>query len=101
MSERTSYTPGTPCWVDLGTPDIDAAAGFYAGLFGWQVPPAENIENTGGYRRATKNGADVAGMMPLMQEGPPPAGATHLAIEDARPTAAAVKEAPGDGLPQP
>jgi uncharacterized protein len=101
MSERTSYAPGTPCWVDLGTPDIDAAAGFYAGLFGWQVPPAENIENTGGYRRATKNGADVAGMMPLMQEGQPPAWATYVAVEDADATAAAVKEAGGDVLAEP
>jgi hypothetical protein len=26
MSERTSYEPGTPCWVELGgTPDIEAA----------------------------------------------------------------------------
>lgn len=101
MSERTNYAPGTPCWVDLGTPDIDAAAGFYAGLFGWQVPPAENIENTGGYRRATKNGADVAGMMPLMQEGQPPAWATYVGVEDADATAAAVKEAGGNVLAEP
>jgi uncharacterized protein len=101
MSERTSYAPGTPCWVDLATPDIDAAAGFYAGLFGWQVPPAENVENTGGYRRATKNGADVAGMMPLMQEGQPPAWATYVAVEDADATAAAVKEAGGNVLAEP
>jgi predicted enzyme related to lactoylglutathione lyase len=101
MSERTSYTPGTPCWVDLGTPDIDAAAGFYAGLFGWQVPPAENIENTGGYRRATKNGADVAGMMPLMQEGQPTAWATYVAVEDADMTATAVRDAGGMVLAEP
>ena len=31
MSERTSYAPGTPCWVDLGTPDLDASAEFYGG----------------------------------------------------------------------
>ena len=24
MAERTSYVPGTPCWVDLGTPDVVA-----------------------------------------------------------------------------
>jgi uncharacterized protein len=101
MSERTSYAPGTPCWVDLATPDIDAAAGFYAGLFGWQVPPAENVENTGGYRRATKNGANVAGMMPLMQEGQPPAWATYVAVEDADATAAAVKKAGGNVLAEP
>ena len=50
MSERTSYEPGTPCWVDLGSPDLDASVEFYGGLFGWEVPEAENAEQTGGYR---------------------------------------------------
>jgi uncharacterized protein len=95
MSERSSYTPGTPCWVDLGTPDVDAAARFYGELFGWEVPPAENVESTGGYRRVTKGGADVAGMMPLMQEGQPPAWTTYVTVEDADATAAAVREAGG------
>lgn len=95
MSERTSYVPGTPSWVDLGTPDVDAAAEFYTGLFGWEVPPTEDVEQTGGYRRATKGGADVAGMMPLMQEGQPPAWSTYISVEDADATAAAVKEAGG------
>jgi predicted enzyme related to lactoylglutathione lyase len=101
MSERASYAPGTPNWVDLGTPDLDAAVEFYSALFGWQVPEAENIEQTGGYRRTTKNGADVAGMMPLMQEGQPPAWTTYVAVEDADATAAAVKEAGGNVLAEP
>src|SRR4051812_49627120 len=29
------YPPGTPSWVDLTTSDVDAAAGFYGTLFGW------------------------------------------------------------------
>jgi uncharacterized protein len=101
MSERTSYEPGTPCWVDLGTPDVDAAAGFYGELFGWQVPPAENAENTGGYRRAQKNGSDVAGMMPLMQEGQPPAWTTYVAVANADATTAAVREAGGQVIAEP
>ncbi len=47
MSERTSYEPGTPCWVDLGSPDLDASVEFYAALFGWEVPESENVEQTG------------------------------------------------------
>jgi predicted enzyme related to lactoylglutathione lyase len=101
MSERTSYAPGTPCWVDLGSPDLDAAVVFYSGLFGWEVPEAENVEDTGGYRRATKNGKDVAGMMPLMQEGQPPAWATYVAVADAAATAAAVTENGGSVLAEP
>jgi predicted enzyme related to lactoylglutathione lyase len=101
MSERTSYAPGVPSWVDLGSPDLDAAVEFYTGLFGWEVPASENVEQTGGYRRATKNGADVAGMMPLMQEGQPPAWSSYVSVEDADATAAAVKEAGGSVMAEP
>jgi uncharacterized protein len=101
MSERTSYSPGTPCWVDLGTPDIDAAVDFYGSLFGWQVPESENVEQTGGYRRATKNGVDVAGVMPLMQEGQPPAWSSYVSVADADATAAAVGEAGGSVIAEP
>lgn len=90
MSERTSYEPGTPCWVDLGSPDLDASIEFYSALFGWEVPEGENVEETGGYRRATKNGVDVVGMMPLMQEGQPPAWSSYVSVADADATAAAV-----------
>jgi predicted enzyme related to lactoylglutathione lyase len=101
MSERTSYAPGTPCWVDLGSPDLDASVEFYTALFGWQVPESENVEQTGGYRRATKNGADVAGMMPLMQEGQPPAWSSYVSVADAKATAAAVAEAGGSVIAEP
>jgi predicted enzyme related to lactoylglutathione lyase len=101
MSERTSYEPGIPCWVDLGSPDLDASVEFYTALFGWQVPESENVEQTGGYRRATKNGKDVAGMMPLMQEGQPPAWSSYVSVADADATATAVKEAGGSVLAEP
>src|SRR5690606_32905077 len=28
---------GNPCWYELGTGDLDAAAGFYGRILGWQV----------------------------------------------------------------
>ena len=31
MSERTSYEPGVPSWVDLASPDTNASATFYGG----------------------------------------------------------------------
>jgi predicted enzyme related to lactoylglutathione lyase len=101
MSERTSYEPGTPCWVDLGSPDLDASVEFYAALFGWEVPASENVEQTGGYRRATKGGADVVGMMPLMQESQPPAWTTYISVADASSTATAVREAGGTTIAEP
>ena len=47
MSKISSYVNGTPCWVDLGTPDVPAAVAFYKGLFGWEIEigPADFVEN--------------------------------------------------------
>jgi predicted enzyme related to lactoylglutathione lyase len=101
MSERTSYTPGTPCWVELGTPDIEAAAAFYGQLFGWEIPELPNSAELGGYRRAKKDGKDVAGVAPLMQEGQPPAWTSYISVEDADATAATVKEAGGSLIAEP
>ena len=36
MAERTSYAPGSPSWVDLTVPDLEAALTFYGGLLGWE-----------------------------------------------------------------
>jgi len=93
MSERTSYAPGTPSWIDLGTPDLDGAAEFYGSLFGWDVVEAGDPEETGGYRMALRNGKTAAGMMPLMQEGQPPAWQTYVTVEDVDATTAAATEA--------
>jgi predicted enzyme related to lactoylglutathione lyase len=101
MSERTSYTPGTPCWVDLAAADIEASAAFYKDLLGWDVPERENSAEMGGYRRAESDGADVAGMMPLMAAGQPPAWNTYVAVEDADATAALVTENGGTAIAPP
>lgn len=102
MSERTSYAPGTPCWIELGgIPDLEKAIAFYGGLFGWDVPEPENAEQTGGYRLALKGGKPVAGMMPLMEEGQPAVWTTYVSVEDADATATAVKGAGGAAIAEP
>jgi len=101
MSDRTSYEPGTPNWVDHASPDLDASIEFYGALFGWEVPESEIAEQTGGYRRAAKNGVDVAGMMPLMQEGQPPAWSSYVSVADVNATAAAVTGAGGSVIAEP
>ena len=35
MGQRSEYAPGTFCWVELSTPDQQAAKIFYGSLFGW------------------------------------------------------------------
>ncbi len=101
MPEITTYKPGTPSWIDLGSPDIDASVDFYGDLFGWEVPVAENAEQTGGYRQAMRNGKPAGGMMPLMQEGQPPAWTTYISVENAEATAAAVTEGGGRVIAEP
>lgn len=101
MSERTSYAPGTPCWVDLATPDLDAAESFYRELFGWEIPELSNSAEMGGYRRAKLNGRDVAGAMPLMQEGQPPAWSTYISVDDADTIGRAIQENGGTMIAEP
>jgi uncharacterized protein len=63
------YEPGVPSWVDLGSPDPQAAADFYSALFGWECP--EGPPETGGYRVCTIEGLPVAGLGPAQNPGPP------------------------------
>lgn len=37
MPEVTSYAPGTPCWVDMSSDDVDASKEFYTDLFSWDA----------------------------------------------------------------
>ncbi|MGN6201071.1 MAG: VOC family protein [Solirubrobacterales bacterium] len=101
MSERTSYVPGTPCWVDLATPDLEAAERFYGELFGWEIPELPNSAEMGGYRRAKKNGRDVAGAMPLQQEGQPAAWSTYVSVDDIEALGRAVQENDGTMIAEP
>jgi predicted enzyme related to lactoylglutathione lyase len=101
MSVKTSYKPGTPCWIDLGTPDQDAAGEFYGSLFGWVLHEDENAEQTGGYRTAQLEGKNVGGVMRLMQEGQPPAWMTYIAVEDADATAERARDLGGSILAEP
>jgi len=101
MSERTSYAPGTPCWVDLATPDLEAAEGFYGPLFGWEIPELPNSAEMGGYRRVRLGGRDIAGAMPLMQEGQPPAWSTYVSVDDADAISRAIQENGGTMIAEP
>jgi predicted enzyme related to lactoylglutathione lyase len=88
MSTMIEYAQGTPCWVDLSSPDLDASARFYGELLGWEAAASEGpVEETGGYRMFRLNGVEVAGLGPA-QEGQPPAWTTYVAVDDA----AAIKD---------
>jgi predicted enzyme related to lactoylglutathione lyase len=103
MPVVTSYTPGTPCWVDLAAPDQQAAIDFYKDLLGWQgeIGPKE----FGGYAMMTLNKKPVAGIMaaqPMGDNPPPPTVWTsYIATDNADDAAARVKANKGKILFEP
>ncbi|GAA1898821.1 VOC family protein [Streptantibioticus ferralitis] len=89
----TSHVPGSPNWVDLGSPDVDASVAFYGALFGWQFQSAG--PDAGGYGMFTLDGKTVAAVGPLMQEGAAPAWTLYFHTPDADATAKSVEQAGG------
>lgn len=90
----TPWPPGTPCWIDLMSTDIDAARLFYEGLFGWQL--GDTGPDGGGYLMAYIDDKPVAGLGPMMQDqNHPSVWTTYLASADA--AASAEKVSAGGG----
>lgn len=102
MAERDGYIPGVPCWVDTTQPDPDAAAAFYAGLFGWELEDAMPPGSGGRYLMARLRGGNVAAVS-SQPEGAPPEAVwnTYVWVDDADETAAKAREAGGSVLGEP
>jgi hypothetical protein len=100
VTRDTPWPDGTPCWVDLGTKDIQKAISFYASQFGWDIQPGG--PEVSGYSMAKLDGRNVAAIGPLMgQEGTPSAWATYFASHDVDATAAKIRSAGGRLLMEP
>ena len=93
MTERTSYAPGTPSWVDVSSPDTDASAAFYGDLFGWTATDADDAG--GGYRMLMLGDKFVAGLGPLQPDSGPPTWTTYVTVANADESAAAITAAGG------
>lgn len=89
----TDYLPGTPIWLDLGTPDIPTATAFYGALFGWEFRSAG--PEAGGYGMFTLDGKVVAAAGPLTDPGARTAWTSYFHTADADATAAVVTKAGG------
>lgn len=92
MAEFTEYAPGTPSWIDLATTDLDAAKGFYEGLFGWTHLDSPSPE--GAYTVFSKEGATVAAAYEMntqmVDSSIPPHWATYITVADVEETLAKV-----------
>lgn len=98
MMKRTSYQPGTFCWVGLATSDPEPAKGFYASLFGLQ---AEDLPagDAGIYTLMRHRSEDVAILYRQTAEarsaGAPPHWTSYISVEDADSTATRAGELGG------
>ncbi|MEE8600199.1 VOC family protein [Euzebya tangerina] len=98
MPTRNSYEPGTPCWIDLNSPDVDASTAFYTGLFGWKAEDQFAPDGTRIYTNFMHDGANVAGMgaQPPEMAGMPNVWMSYVATEDIETTLARATEAGGE-----
>ncbi|MEV5972236.1 VOC family protein [Streptomyces sp. NPDC051921] len=90
----TDFVHGSPCWLDLGAPDVRAAAAFYGSVFGWEYEPmGDGEEAEGGMFR--KDGKVVAGLGKLTEKGARSAWMIYYTVPDAEATTRAVERAGG------
>ena len=104
MPQRSSYTQGTPNWVDLQTTDADAAKAFYSTLFGWTYDDMP-MDAGGTYSIAKLDGDLVAAIASQSAElraaGAPPAWNTYIAVDDVDAATAKVAGAGGQVAMEP
>jgi predicted enzyme related to lactoylglutathione lyase len=81
----STYLSGSPCWVDLGTPDPPKATLFYAALFGWEVEEPD----VDGYRLCRLDGQLVAALGPGSDQGAP-YWTVNISVSDLDATVASV-----------
>lgn len=77
MTTHTQVKPaGTPTWIDLSTPDAEAARAFYQAVFGWEYEIGG--PEFGGYATACLGEWPVAGIAGSQPDAPPTPAAWAL-----------------------
>ncbi|MFJ9419158.1 VOC family protein [Streptomyces sp. NPDC101227] len=89
----TDFVPGSPCWLDLGAPAVDAAAAFYGAVFDWQAAPYG--EDAGGYTLFRLDGKVVGAVGPLTEAGARSSWTIYFNTPDAEATIASAERAGG------
>ena len=100
MGDRSSYDPGTFCWVELATSEREGAKAFYTGLFGWETadqPVGEGMV----YTMLSLGGKTLGGLFEQREEGVPPHWNSYVAVESADAAAARARELGAELLAEP
>jgi predicted enzyme related to lactoylglutathione lyase len=94
VGERSSFTPGTFCWVDLTTPDPAGAKAFYQALFGWEADDVPMGDDGSVYSMMKVDGKLVCAISPQNenQTGLPPIWNSYVCVADADSVLESAKE---------
>ena len=97
MPEFASHPAGTPCWVDLMSPDVDASKAFYTAVFGWDAEDQFDDDGNRVYVMFSLNGKSVAGLggQPPGMGEMPAIWNSYVATDDVAATVAKVMAAGG------
>jgi predicted enzyme related to lactoylglutathione lyase len=99
MPLRSSYAQGTPNWIDLQTPDQEAAKAFYGELFGWTFDDQPTPDTDAVYSMALKDdgvvGAISAQSAESIAQNVPPMWNTYIAVDNVDAAMARVDAAGG------
>ncbi len=93
------WPAGTPCWVDLGSPDVAASSAFYGGVLGWSF--VDTGEQFGHYTLCQVNGHSAAAIGPKQDPNQPTVWTVYIASDDVDATAAAITANGGTVLMDP
>ena len=83
MTPRETYPPGVTCFIDTEREDVDAAAAFYGGLFGWSFDDRTPPGSPDRFLMAQRDGLTVAGIGSPLEGAAGPAWNTYVAVENA------------------
>ncbi len=83
--------PGTLCWADLSTPDVDAAAAFYSAVFDWSFDMGQDGS---GYLHIKNGDTPIGGIPPAENRAPgaPPHWMIYMLVTDCDESAAKAKD---------
>ncbi len=86
MGIMERHAPGTVCWAELATRDVEGAKRFYRGLFGWDLEDLP-IGDGAFYTMARMQGRDTAAMYQTGGDGRPACWRIHVSVPDAEASA--------------
>jgi len=67
VTELVAHPPGTFCFIEAGSSDIESANRFYGGVFGWEVDDRSSSDGAR-YTRFLMSGKPVAGIYEFSSE---------------------------------